>query len=64
MQFAEALQDQRLLELCESLVGREATMAIVNDGVEGEMTFHDYPRTDEYLMTLKDRVIDTIAKNI
>lgn len=64
MQFSEGLQDLRLLQFCESLIGRDATMALVNEGVDGEMTFHDYPRTDEYLLTLKDRVIDTIKENI
>lgn len=64
MQFSEGLQDLRLLQFCESLIGRDATMALVNEGVDGEMTFHDYPQDAEYLLSLKDKVIDTIKNSI
>lgn len=49
----EAVDDIRALELYEQKFGREAALELV-----GDMTFREYPTTDEYLINLRE----TIAK--
>jgi len=49
----EAVDDMRALSLYEEKFGREKALALV-----GDMTFKEYPTTDEYLRNLRE----TIAK--
>lgn len=46
-----ALQDLRLLRLCESRIGRPATLELLKD-VGGEMTFTQYPRDKAFFARL------------
>lgn len=57
--FYDALQDLRALELCESLYGREYTLALLEEGIE-PITFHRYPREDNYLPNLRSRLYAAI----
>ncbi len=54
--FREAIQDQRALKLLESLQGRDATVALVENGLPGPLTATEYPRDPEWLLTLRRRV--------
>ena len=58
--FAQALADMRALALAESLCGKEAVLALVD--AEGEVTFSSYPKTAEYLLSLREKVNAMIAK--
>ena len=58
--FYEALQDQRALNLCESLYGRDYTMQLLEAGVE-PITFMKYPQSSDYLLNLRRRVNEAIA---
>lgn len=58
-QFYMALEDHRALKLCEKLIGREKTMAIVEDGVTLNY-FTDYPRDADYLLDMRKRINEAI----
>ena len=52
--FEQALLDLRALKLAEAKVGREAVLAAVL--AEGEISFTEYPRNEDYLLNLRDTV--------
>lgn len=65
--FREALQDLRALRLLESLVGRAKTTAILEDvtvpGADPDLqpiTFSRYPQSDEWLLSVRERVNQAI----
>ena len=58
--FYDALQDLRLLQLCESLHGREYTMALLEEGIE-PITFKQYPRDPHWLPELRKRLLNAIS---
>ena len=49
-----AFQDMRALALLESLIGREKTLAILEQ--DGEITLRTYPRTGEGFLAVRERV--------
>ena len=57
--FHQALQDQRALELLESLAGPGAAAGCIQD-FEG-MTFSRYPRSAQALLDTRERVNRAIA---
>lgn len=54
--FREALQDQRALQLLESRIGREAAVAMIQEGVGYEIRMSRYPREDWWLLDLRARI--------
>ena len=60
----EAVDDIRALELCESLCGREYTEKLIADGVDEELTFSVYPRNNDYLITLREKVALAIENKV
>lgn len=58
----EALQDLRLLRLCESRIGRERTLALLRE-IGGEMTFTEYPRTREFFARMWQAVLKRLEKS-
>ncbi len=58
----EAMEDIRLLALCESVIGREATEKLVLDSAGGKLTFTEYPKETNYLYALRDTLIAAIEK--
>ena len=61
--FYDALQDLRALKLCESLYGREYTVALLEEGIE-PITFKQYPHSSEYLLHLRERLNAAIAQKV
>nr|WP_246183391.1 glycoside hydrolase domain-containing protein [Paenibacillus methanolicus] len=59
--FAEALQDLRAMELLESRIGKEAVVALIEDGLERPITFSDYPRSASWLLEVRERVNGKLA---
>lgn len=59
--FHEALQDLRALQLCQQLYGREYTMQLLEEGID-PITFKQYPHDPSYLLELRRRVNDAIAR--
>ena len=63
MQFLSALTDLRAFNLLSSLVGKEKTMAIIEDGIE-PITFESYPNEQNYVNDLRERINLAIAEAI
>ncbi|UVI30756.1 DUF4091 domain-containing protein [Paenibacillus spongiae] len=59
--FTEALQDLRALELLEGMVGRERTLAIMEEGLAEPLTFDNYPTDDIWLLACRERINAAIA---
>ena len=64
MVHAEALQDLRACELLESLAGRETVMECIEENLAEPLTFTCFPKTDYYLIALRNRINREIAKRI
>ena len=62
--FYEALQDLRALRLLESLIGREKTIALVEEGLDKPITFKEYPRDAEWLLDCRRRINEAIRANM
>ncbi len=59
--FREAIQDMGALKLCESLVGREKVVGLI-DGLAGfPVTFSDYPKSADYILSLREHVNEIIS---
>ncbi len=56
----EAFADLKLLKLVESKIGREETIKIIKEDQICAFTFKDYPRSSEYLLELKEKLINII----
>ncbi len=56
VQFTEALTDLRALRLCESLTGREKTLALLEEGAEQPITFSDYPKDQQFILGFRERI--------
>ncbi len=57
--FNEAMQDHRAMKLLESLAGREAVCALLDD-IQG---FDKYPRNGEYYLALREKINQAIMEN-
>ncbi len=64
MMLEEALQDLRACELLESLAGRETVMECIEENLAEPLTFTCFPKTDYYLIALRNRINREIAKRI
>ena len=60
----EAVDDIRALELCEKLCGREVTEKLISEGIEGELTFKEYPRNNDYFINLREKVALAVERKI
>ena len=60
--FYDGLNDQRALELLESLTGREFVLELLEGGLSKELTFFEYPTEAAYLLNLRNRVNEEIRK--
>ena len=61
MQFLSALTDLRAFKLLSSLIGKEKTMAIIEEGID-PITFDEYPMDQEYLIRLREKINSAIAE--
>ena len=59
--FTEALTDMRAMQLAESLVGREAVLAAMEEGLDAPVTFSQYPHDPAYVTTVREKVNTLIA---
>ncbi|MDD6034438.1 MAG: DUF4091 domain-containing protein [Oscillospiraceae bacterium] len=60
--FWQCLCDLRAFKLLESLTDKDFVMSLIE--AEGEVTFFEYPRNADYLLKLRDRVNEEIAKRV
>lgn len=61
--FFDALQDQRALKLCEELWGREHVIELMEADID-PITFKEYPKSADYILTLREKVAAAIKKKI
>ena len=60
----EALTDLRALKLLESLTSKEYVMELIEGDLAEPITFKKYPKSDMYLITLRNKVNREIAKRV
>ena len=58
--FRDALQDQRALELLETKLGREKTLALLER--DGALAFNEYPRSAQWLLETRERINRAIGE--
>lgn len=61
--FYDGLQDLRALKLCESLYGRDYTMALLEQDID-PITFKCYPHHSDYLLDLRQRLNAAIKERV
>lgn len=61
--FHDAIQDMRALKLCEELYGNDYVVKLIDEGIE-PITFKNYPRNDEYILTLREKVNKAIKEKL
>jgi hypothetical protein len=62
MLLMEAFDDLRALKLLESLTDRQTALSCLNETENGEITFDRYPRSAEYLQSLRETINRRIAE--
>lgn len=60
--FYEGLQDRMMLKLLEDKIGREKVKKMVEELANTKITFKNYPHNEEFLLELKDRVLNELRK--
>ena len=53
--FREAIQDQRALQLLETLCGREKALQVLEDGTDG-ITFSEYPTDSGWVLQKREQI--------
>ncbi|MEK4354189.1 DUF4091 domain-containing protein [Paenibacillus sp. FSL R5-0475] len=61
--LTEALQDLRALELLEQKVGREAVIALLEDGLEQELSLEVYPQEAEWYIHKREEINRLVSEN-
>ena len=59
--FFEAIQDHAALLALEKKIGRDAVVALIQEGVPYRITMRDYPREAGWLLALRERVNRLLA---
>ena len=62
--FYDALQDLAALNTLENLTDKKICMDIIEENGKYNLTFKDYPHSDEWLLTTREKVNKTIKENI
>lgn len=62
--FYDAFQDMRALQLLESYIGREATLALLEQDTAPAITFNTYPHSDEWQLNKREQINNAIRANI
>ncbi len=60
--FYEGLQDMRALKLLEDLIGREAVINLLEEGLDQPITFSRYPRDEQWILNMREKVNRKIAQ--
>lgn len=62
--FYDALQDQRALQLLESLIGRDEVIALLEADLDTPITFRKYPKESEWLLQKREEINERIKEAI
>lgn len=60
--FSEALSDLAALQALEKKIGREATLTLLEKGLEKPLTFKEYPRDAEWLLSKREEINAALCK--
>ncbi|EKN65201.1 hypothetical protein BABA_21191 [Neobacillus bataviensis LMG 21833] len=60
----EALQDLRALQLLESFIGREQVLELLEEGLDGGITFEQYPLNREWYLLKREEINEKIKENL
>ncbi|WP_243641290.1 DUF4091 domain-containing protein [Xylanivirga thermophila] len=60
--FYEAIQDLRALKLLEDLIGREAVLDMLEAGLDAPITFSQYPKDMEWILSKREQINRKIAE--
>ena len=60
--FSEALSDLAALQALEKKTGREATLSLLEKGLEKPLTFKEYPRDAEWLLSKREEINAALCK--
>lgn len=60
----EALQDLRALRLLEELIGRDAVLAALDEGLDEPITFSSYPRNADWILSKRDWINGKIKEHM
>lgn len=63
MLILQAMQDMRAMQLLEELADRETVLKLIDEGVE-PITFDRFPRTDDYILGLREKINAEIEKRL
>jgi len=64
MVFREALLDLRSFQLLESLTDKETVVRLIDENADNPITFSCYPKSQEYLLDLREKVNRAIIANM
>ncbi len=62
--FYDGFQDMMALQLLESKIGYEKTMAVVEKGLDKPITFSEYPHDARWLEDTRERINQAIEQNL
>ncbi len=62
--FYDGIQDMLALELLQSLAGREKALAVLEQGLEKELSFNEYPHSAGWLLETRERINAEIKKSL
>ncbi len=61
--FYDGFQDMAALKLLESKIGREKTLAALEAGLEKPLSFTEYPHSEHWLISTRDKINQMIKEN-
>ena len=62
--FYDAVQDLKALKLLESLIGREKTVELLEDGLGSPITLTEYPHSSEWHLNIREIINNAVKENI
>ncbi len=62
--FYDALQDMAALNALENLTSKKDCLSIIEENNKFSLTFSDYPHSDEWLLTTREKINYAIKENI
>ena len=60
--FYDGFQDMRALKLLESKIGKEKTLAVVEEGLQTPLSFNDYPHGAKWILETRERINRAIVE--
>ncbi len=58
----DAIQDMTLCQTLEKKLGRDAVIALIDREAGRDLRFDDYPKTPDFLLTLRKKLIEALAE--